>query len=476
MTARAGLTLRSRVLIGLGAIAAIAVGIALIVTVVTHTFLVGQLDDRLASSSETIGGRGEPRLALECGSGDEDATETDGDRPSDVFRGFVDLAGNCYVFYTPNTVDAANTSPAFDDVTMPTSGSAYLTVPASDGDGQYRVLARATSFGADITALPMDDVEATTRRLVLIEGLGLVAILGGLAVVGWFVISLGVNPMRRMVDASKQIATGDLDVRLEGAGQGSESGELASSLNTMVDTLTDALDERARSEARLREFVADASHELRTPLTTVLGYAELYRRGALARDEDVADAWTRTEAEAGRMRRLVEDMLELARYDAEPQLTPIRLDLAHVCEEVVRDATAAREGVTFALDAPEAVTIEGDPDRLRQAIINVVTNAAVHGGDNVTVRVRRDDAAARVEVVDDGPGMAPDVAGRATERFVRGDQSRARATGGSGLGLAITAAIVAVHGGALEVDSVEGDGTTVRITLPLAPAEGSAGG
>ncbi|WP_062317250.1 sensor histidine kinase [Demequina maris] len=473
MTRPQGLTLRSRVLIGLGAIAAIAVAIALVVTIVTHSFLVNQLDERLASSSGPVASRSEPRLA---GDGDNADEVDEASRPSDVLRGAVDSSGRFFIFYAPNLADADDSYPSLDGVTLPTSGSLYVTVPASEGDGEYRVLAKATSFGTDITAISLDSVEATTRRLVLIEGLGLVAILAGLAVVGWWVISLGIAPMRRMVDASKQIADGDLDVRLEGAGRGSESAELASSLNTMVDTLTDAIDERRRSEERLREFVADASHELRTPLTTVLGYAELYRRGALARDEDVADAWTRTEAEAGRMRRLVEDMLELARYDAEPQLSPIRLDVSRVCEEVVRDATAAREGVVFALDAPGPVTIEGDPDRLRQAIINVVTNAAVHGGEHVTVRVREDDGTALVEVVDDGPGMAPEVAERATERFVRGDHSRARATGGSGLGLAITAAIVAVHGGTLAVESIEGDGTTVRISLPAAAAEVAASG
>ncbi|WP_062305736.1 sensor histidine kinase [Demequina subtropica] len=477
MTARAGLTLRSRVLIGLGAIAAIAIAIAIVVTAVTHTFLIGQLDERLASSSGSVGARferGEPQLLLECGSGDEAAADEDGDRPSDVFRGFVDTDGNCYVFFTPNVFDGETSSPSFAGVELPTEGSAYLTVPATDDEGEYRVLARATSIGTDITALSTSGVEDATHRLILIEALGIAAVLAGLGAVAWFVISLGVNPMRRMVAASSRIAEGDLDVRLEGAGHGSESAELATSLNAVIGTLTASLEERERSEARLREFVADASHELRTPLTTVLGYAELYRRGAIARDEDVADAWRRTEAEAERMKRLVEDMLTLAKYDAEPQLNPIPLDLAHVCGEVVRDATAAREGVTFTLDAPEPVTIEGDPDRLRQAVINVVTNAAIHGGDHVTVRVRQDDALARIEVLDDGPGMAPEIAARATERFVRGDHSRARATGGSGLGLAITAAIIAVHGGTLTVESAEGDGTTVTIALPAAPAQLSA--
>ncbi|WP_062462512.1 sensor histidine kinase [Demequina soli] len=470
MTRPDGLTLRARLLIGLGTIAAAVVAVAIVVTLVTHSFLLTQLDQRLASSSGPIDTtRHQP--ALSTNDGDADNTS----RPSDVWRALVDTTGRLGVIYSPNVEGASDAQPEIPVSALPSSGSVYISVPSSDGDDAgFRVLLRATSIGTDVTALSLDSVDQATHRLMVIELVGLVVVLGGLSAVGWWVLRLGIAPMRRMVDASARIADGDLDVRLEGAGRGSESAELAASLNQMVDTLTDALDERERSEARLREFVADASHELRTPLTTVLGYAELYRRGALARDEDVADAWRRTEAEAGRMRRLVEDMLELARYDAEPQLTPIRLDLAHLCSEVVGDATAAREGVSFTLDAPEPVTIAGDPDRLRQAVINVVTNAAVHGGSHVTVRVRRDDATGTVAVEDDGPGMSPEVAARATERFVRGDHSRTRATGGSGLGLAITAAIVSVHGGTLAVDSTEGAGTTVRIALPLAPVEEAA--
>ncbi len=472
MSTRAGLSLRSRVLVGLAAIAAIAIAVAVTVTVVTHTYLVDQLDQRLASFSGPIDtSRRVPPATTDTTNPDpaEDATANGEEyRPSDAVRAIVAVDGSVYVFYRSNVEGAGDDLPVLRIEDMPASGSVYLTVPSTEGDARFRVLARATSFGTDITALPLQSVEQTTSRLVLIEGLGIAGMLAGLAVVAWWVIRLGVAPMRRMVDASSRIAEGDLDVRLEGAAHGSESAELAQSLNTMIGTLTDALDERERSEARLREFVADASHELRTPLTTVLGYAELYRKGALSREEDLADAWGRTEAEAGRMRRLVEDMLELARYDAEPQLTLTTVDLSHLCREVVGDATAARDGGDVEVDAPFPVTVQGDPDRLRQAVINVVTNAAVHGGDHVRVTVAEQSGSAVVTVEDDGPGMTPEIAARATERFVRGDHSRTRSTGGSGLGLAITAAIVAVHGGVISVDSTEGVGTTVTLTLPLA--------
>lgn len=468
MTSRRTLSLRARVLIGLASIAAVAVGAAIAVTAVTHSHLVEQLDERLTSFSGPIVSEREPALA------DANALKREYDRPSDAWRALLFPGDELRVLWAPNTT-TKEAQPVIRASDMPVSGSVYLTTPSTDGVGEWRVLARATSFGTDLTALPLDSVKTTTQRLVTIEAIGIAVMLVGLGVVAWWVVSLGIAPMRRMVDASARIADGDLDVRLEGAGHGSESAELAQSLNTMIGTLTDALEERERSEARLREFVADASHELRTPLTTVLGYAELYRRGALRRDEDVADAWGRTEAEASRMRRLVEDMLELARYDAEPQLMLADVDLASLGAEVVRDARAAREGVEFTMDAPVAVPVVGDPDKLRQAVINLVTNAAVHGGTAITVRVRVEGDHGVVQVIDDGPGMTAEMASRAAERFVRGDGSRTRATGGSGLGLAITSAIVDAHDGTLEVASVEGEGTTVTISLPLGTYDAPTG-
>ena len=229
--------------------------------------------------------------------------------------------------------------------------------------------------------------------------------------------------------------------------------------------MTSAIAERERSESRLREFVADASHELRTPLTTVLGYAELHRRGALAKKADQNDAWARTEAEAGRMRRLVDDMLELAKYDAEPVLARDDVPLLALISDVATGAGAAYPDVAF-VPGGEAVTVTGDADKLRQALLNVVANAAQHGGTHVSLTVAADVHGAHVVIADDGPGMTPEVAARATERFVRGDASRQRATGGAGLGLAITAAIVDAHGGSLAVDSSPGDGARVTLTFP----------
>ncbi|WP_084128253.1 cell wall metabolism sensor histidine kinase WalK [Demequina sp. NBRC 110055] len=457
---RRALSLRDRLFLGLAAVGLVATGVAVIVTFTTRSYLISQLDDRLdsyAGPAYLEEQQLRPLFEIE----DEDGT-----RRTEAWRGWVDTDGVLHPVSSPTVEGASDASPVLTYGDLTTTNS-HLTAESSDDSGDFRVLVRPFGGGWDITALPMDDVEAATARLVLIEGVGIALMLGGLGAVAWWVNRLGIGPMRRMVAASSQVAQGDLEVRLETGAGSVETDELAHSLNTMIGTLTASLEERERSEARLREFVADASHELRTPLTTVLGYAELHRRGALAGGDAQDDAWGRTEAEAARMRRLVEDMLTLAKYDAEPDIEMRDVALQTLATEIVADATVAYPATEFTFTGGHA-TVAADGDRLRQALLNVVANAAVHGGPHVTVAIPSGPDGARVTVHDDGPGMAPEVAARATERFVRGDSSRQRATGGAGLGLAITAAIVHAHGGSLDVVSAPGEGTTITISLPVA--------
>jgi two-component system OmpR family sensor kinase len=474
------------VLVGLAMIAVVAIAAAGAVTVTTEKFMVRQMDERLLAFSgpsllaapvdeDAYPGIDEDSSREEESHGEPDGDEWWNERPSDALRGALTLDGEFLVKFEPNVYgedDDDFDAPVIDPAQLSRDEFTYLTAEAM-ADHQYRVLAKPVPGGWEITALSLESVESTTHRLVWIESIGIGALLAGLSLVAWWVISLGISPMRRMVDASTRIANGDLDVRLEGASSGTESAALATSLNTMIGRLTDALAERERSEARLREFVADASHELRTPLTTVLGYAQLHRKGALSRKAEQADAWGRTEAEATRMKRLVEDMLELARYDAVPEMHIAPIDLTRVVAEVLSDAARAHPGVEFTAAPSASVTAHVDGDRLRQAIINVVANAAQHGASRATVSVSQhtadDEHEVRIEVVDDGSGMSPEVVGRATQRFVRGESSRSRSTGGAGLGLAITAAIVEAHDGRLELASVEGEGTRVGIVLPQPP-------
>jgi two-component system OmpR family sensor kinase len=280
-----------------------------------------------------------------------------------------------------------------------------------------------------------------------------------------------------MTKTAGAIAAGDLSERVPAEPQGTEAAELGDALNRMLTTIEGAFAERAASEARLRRFVADASHELRTPVTTIRGYAELYRHGGLSRPDDLDQAMRRTEQESVRMASLVDDLLLLARLDEGRPLDRETVDLGVLGIDAAADARAVAPDRTVTADVAEGVTVEGDEDRLRQVVGNLVGNALVHtpAGTPVSVTVRDGDGRAVVEVRDDGPGMPPDVAERAFERFSRADASRSRHAGGSGLGLAIVRAIIEAHQGEVTLESTPGSGTTVRVVLPRVPIGAAVG-
>jgi two-component system OmpR family sensor kinase len=284
----------------------------------------------------------------------------------------------------------------------------------------------------------------------------------------FWVLRLGVRPIKRMTKTATEIAAGNLSSRVPRGRRGTEAADLGDALNAMMTRIETAFDERAASEARLRRFVADASHELRTPVTTIRGYAELYRHGGLAATDDLNQAMDRTEREAIRMSSLVDDLLLLARLDEGRPLARTSVDLGVLGVDAAADARVVAPDRMVTAEVQEDVRVDGDEDRLRQVLGNLVGNALVHTppGTAVAVCIRDRGASAVVEVRDDGPGMSPDTVGRAFERFSRADESRSRHAGGSGLGLAIVQAIVVAHGGHVSLTSERGVGTTVRIELP----------
>jgi two-component system, OmpR family, sensor kinase len=215
--------------------------------------------------------------------------------------------------------------------------------------------------------------------------------------------------------------------------------------------------------------VGDASHELRTPLTSIRGYAELFRRGAADRPEDLAKAMRRIEEEADRMGSLVDDMLLLARLDQGRPLERRPVDLTRITRDAVDDARAVAPNRPIDYSPNGAIFVPGDEARLRQVLANLLQNANRHTPPDTPVHVQvvNGDGEAVIEVADEGPGMPSDAASRVFERFWRSDPSRARASGGAGLGLAIVAAIADAHGGRAEVESEAGRGSTFRVHLPL---------
>jgi two-component system OmpR family sensor kinase len=361
-------------------------------------------------------------------------------------------------------------------------GDQPVTVSGTES-GRFRVLIAASRFDPRYTyavALPFSEVDATVRRVITIEVVTIALALVGVALLAWWLVGVGLRPLRRMEETAADIAeTGEpgQGQRIEHPSENTELGQLGATLNTMLDRIDESFAAQRATEARLRHFAADASHELRTPLTSIRGYAELYRRGG---DDptQVARSMGRIEEEAGRMSALVEDLLTITRLDEGRPLERRRVDLAELAANAVADAHVVEPERPIALDAPAPVVVEGDPNRLMQVLVNLVGNAQVHtaAATPVTVRARRNGVSAVIEVEDHGPGLTPEQAAQVFDRFYRADPSRSRAHGGSGLGLAIVDAVVRAHGGTPSVHVTPGGGATFRIELPIGPDGGTGSG
>ena len=354
-----------------------------------------------------------------------------------------------------------------------------FTTGSVSGGGDWRVLVVSLrGGGAVVVGAPLDDVRSTTRRLVLLELLIGVVVLGVFAALGYVVVRRSLRPLTAVEATAEAIADGDLSRRVPPADPRTEVGRLSAALNAMLGQLEGAFRAQSQSESaarasedRMRRFVADASHELRTPLTSIRGFAELYRQGAVAAGDDLDRLMRRVEDEAARMGLLVDDLLLLARLDQQRPLQREPVDLLELARDAVHDAGAVapdREVRLEVMGGPPPVVL-GDDARLRQVLGNLVTNALTHTTAPVTVRVGAAGAEAVVEVADAGPGLSPEQAARAFERFYRVDASRTRAAGGSGLGLSIVAALVAAHGGRVDLETAPGEGATFRVRLPLEP-------
>jgi two-component system OmpR family sensor kinase len=352
---------------------------------------------------------------------------------------------------------------------------ALLTLAGTGGISQYRAaIWPEDSFQGDyvLLAIPMNDVNATLEQLLQLEVLISLAVVAATAVLALVIIRIGLRPLQRMAGVAQDIAAGDLTRRVEPATRDTEIGRLGIALNGMLSQIEAAFGERTRSEQRLRRFIADASHELRTPLTSVRGYAEMLRRGAQESPEDAAIARRRIEEESVRMSLMVDDMLVLARLGQGRPLEQAPVDLQSIARDAVADAHAVAPRRSITLDAPASVMVAGDDVRLRQAVGNLMRNALVHTPSEspIEVALETHDGVATMSVVDHGPGLKPDDAGRVFEPFYRADPSRSRDSGGAGLGLSIVAAVVDAHGGSVKVSDTPGGGATFEVELPVAKA------
>jgi len=313
---------------------------------------------------------------------------------------------------------------------------------------------------------PLDDVVAGERRQFLISAL---VTLGVALLVGLLLTGGMLRPLERVTATARRLAAGDLRARSNIRARGDEVGVLAGAFDEMAARIELAFAQQAESEQRTRRFVADASHELRTPLTALKGYIDVLRRGA-GRDGATLDRTLATMArEAERMRRLVLDLLTLARIDAQRSLDLRAVDLNAVVIQLLDEGLPQQPPeVHRRLEHPAVVAV-ADPEAVTTIVRNLWTNACRYApGAAQTFTTARQEGFAILSVHDDGPGIPAADQPHLFERFYRGEKTRTRDEGGSGLGLAIVEGLARAMRGGVSVSSREGEGTTFSVRLPLA--------
>ena len=329
-----------------------------------------------------------------------------------------------------------------------------------------------------------DEISAKTRDTALLVGAGLIAGLTGAALLFSGLISSMRRPLEDLVEASERLAGGELAARVKVGGL-SETAQLGSAFNEMAEELQRRAGERDQLERMKDEFVLTASHELRSPLTSVQGFAELLMLEREKLSPKQAETVEIILDNTRHVVRLLNDLLDLARSDAG------RLTIAPVPTEIgtlVEEATRTMRGQTVSRNQELTETIEpglprvsADRDRIRQVLVNLLTNANEYCPEGATIRVMASRVGAGVEiaVIDDGPGIPSDQLEHIFERFTRGDAGMTQRVGGTGLGLAISKSLVELHGGTIAAKSTVGEGSAFRFRLPQAAAgdgDGSAGG
>ncbi len=333
----------------------------------------------------------------------------------------------------------------------------------------------AQPLGVIIVAQSLEPMKATLHSLAL------VLIISGTAAVllsvllGWLITRRALTPIAAVTATAHSIELSqDLSQRIPERKVNDEIGQLADTFNRMLDRLQIAF-------AFQQRFVADSSHELRTPLTVIKGNAALLRRVDDVVERD--DAILAIENEANRMSRIVDDLLLLAQLD-NPSPTAVQdsgrlkrpVELDTLLLDIFKQARLMAGSRRVSLGHEDSATALGDPDQLKQLLLNLVDNAVKYTPEDgsITLSLYRDNGWAVLEVADTGVGISQQDLPHIWERFYRVDKSRSREAGGTGLGLPIVRSIANAHGGSVAAYSEPGKGSIFRVWLPLAPETSQA--
>lgn len=485
------MSLRARLLAGMVALVAIGLAVAAVVTYEEQrSFLLDRVDQQVQAAigpaavvlrlpatrprrsaavrsglPADVFGRRPPRLGP-------------ADLPPGTFAALIGDGGkvlNRRTFSYGGTTSPAPRLPATPPLSRAGAPLRLFGLPASGGSGPgYRAAAFPIGQDTILVAVPLREADDTLHRLVMVEGLVAAGVILGLILLGWFVIRIGLRPLERIGRVASEIAGGDLSRRVAPADERTEVGRLGRSLNEMLGQIERAFADRRESEARLRQFLADASHELRTPLASIRGYAELFRLGAADDPATLERAMARIESEAARMGILVEDLLRLASLDQAPETRRVTVDVRRLAEQAAEDARVMAPDREVAVDVPEPAPMRGDPDQLARLLSNLTRNAVLHtpAGTPIELAVKRDGDLLHLTVRDHGPGLPPDAGDQLFERFWRTEGGRSRGRGGAGLGLSIARGIARAHGGDIDAANAPGGGALFTVSLPAADDDG----
>jgi len=329
-----------------------------------------------------------------------------------------------------------------------------------DDDQPMRVaVLNATTSAGVVTVYAGESLrevnDATAAVIVLLMlGVPLLALI--VAAVTWWAVGRTLNPVREITQTMSAITTSDLHRRVPVPAVVDEIGNLAITVNATLERLDDSVETQ-------RRFVADASHELRGPLAALRADLEI---SVTHPDQTTwADVARDTLGDVERLQHLTDDLLLLARLDAQQHRPHQAVDLAAIAAEAT--GAVRRDDVTITTKGFDThAHVRGDPEQLQRMMRNLVHNAEVHADARIAVSVASDDRTTHIRVSDDGPGIRPEDRVRVFERFVRLDSARTRDTGGTGLGLAIVYDVVANHHGTITITDSELGGAAFAIDIP----------
>jgi signal transduction histidine kinase len=341
-------------------------------------------------------------------------------------------------------------------------GRGHFDVISGAERWRYYVVDIADSGRKLAAFLPLAHIDGSVRRFGWL--MALLALVGGIASFGFGFLVAGraLSPVALLTDAAGDIARTREFSRRVGIGTShDELGRLASTFNDMLASLEQAYTAQKR-------FVSDASHELRAPLTVIQANIELLRSHRAGTPADRQQAVEEAYREANRLSRLVSDLLVLARADSGVELLRAPVELDRIVMDVMGEARHIGNGQKFEIGTVEPCTLRGDPDRLRQLVLNLITNAVKYTppGGRVRINLSRTGQAAVLTVSDTGIGISPEDLPRVFERFYRADAARTGDPGGTGLGLPIARWIARQHGGDVTLTSSVAVGTTATVQLP----------